>query len=61
MRVELQALQPQLIETSLETEKLIKIIETETVEVEKVRKFVKEEEAACMIKAEEAKSIKVCS
>ena len=37
MRVELQDLQPQLIQTSVETKELIAIIEKETKEVEVVK------------------------
>lgn len=38
MRVELQNLQPQLIQTSVETKELIAVIEKETAEVEVVKK-----------------------
>lgn len=59
MQKELQELQPQLINTSRETEELIIIIERETEEVEAVKKVVEADEATANKAASEAKSIKV--
>jgi dynein heavy chain len=59
MQKELQELQPKLIETSKETVELIAIIETETVEVEAVKKVVEADEAVANAAAMDAKSIKV--
>lgn len=59
MQQELQELKPKLIQTSKETEELIKIIERETVDVEKVKKVVEADEAVANKAATEAKSIKV--
>ena len=59
MQVELQELQPKLIETSRETEELISIIEKETIEVEAVKKVVQIDEDEANKRAMEAKAIKV--
>ena len=59
MQIELQELQPKLIETSRETEELISIIEKETIEVEAVRKVVQIDEDEANNRAMEAKAIKV--
>lgn len=61
MQKELFALQPRLIETSKETEKLIGIIELETQEVEAGKKIVEHDEAIENEAAMNAKSIKVNS
>ena len=61
MQVELQELQPKLVETSKQTEDLIVVIEKETVEVEAVKKVVEEDEAVANKAAGEAKAIKVCT
>ncbi|XP_076448252.1 dynein axonemal heavy chain 3-like [Babylonia areolata] len=58
MQQELVELQPKLIDTSRETEELIKIIETETVEVEQKKKIVEEDEAVANEAAMAAKAIK---
>ncbi|KAK2157592.1 hypothetical protein LSH36_188g04054 [Paralvinella palmiformis] len=58
MQIELQELQPKLIETSRETEELISIIEKETIEVEAVRKVVQIDEDEANNRAMEAKAIK---
>ena len=59
MQIELQELQPKLIETSRETEELISIIEKETIEVEAVKKVVQIDEDEANKRAMEAKAIKV--
>ncbi len=59
MQKDLQELQPKLIQTSIETEELIGIIEKETVEVEEVKKVVEVDEAEANKAAMEAKAIKV--
>ncbi|XP_070559259.1 dynein axonemal heavy chain 3-like isoform X5 [Ptychodera flava] len=58
MQEELTALQPQLIETNKETEKLIKIIAEETTEVEAVKKVVEAEEKIANDAAQGAQAIK---
>ncbi|XP_077987554.1 dynein axonemal heavy chain 3-like isoform X2 [Glandiceps talaboti] len=58
MQEELTALQPQLIVTNKETEKLIKIIAEETTEVEAVKKVVEAEEKVANDAAQEAQAIK---
>ncbi|XP_067685210.1 dynein axonemal heavy chain 3-like [Haliotis asinina] len=58
MQEELIDLQPKLIETSKETEELIKIIEEETVEVEEKKGIVEADEARANKAAMEAKAIK---
>ena len=59
MQKELQELQPKLVQTSLETEELIKVIESETEEVEKVKQVVEADEAVANAAAMESKAIKV--
>ena len=59
MQKELIELQPQLIQTSKETEELIEIIEKESVEVQEVKDVVEIDEAAAAKAAAEAKAIKV--
>ncbi|PVD24893.1 hypothetical protein C0Q70_15383 [Pomacea canaliculata] len=58
MQQELVELQPKLIETSRETEELIGIIETETVQVEAKKTLVEADEAVANKAAMEAKEIK---
>ena len=59
MEKELRDLQPRLIETSKETEELIKVIELETVEVEQAKSLVEADEATANNAAQDAKAIKV--
>lgn len=59
MQKELQAMQPRLIQTSKETEELIKDIERETVGVEEKKALVEIDEAAANKTASEAEAIKV--
>ena len=59
MREELQGLQPQLEQTSLETMELIKAIERDTEEVAVVKKVVEADEAVANAAATDAKAIKV--
>ena len=59
MQKELIELQPQLIQTSQETEELIAIIEKESVEVQEVKAVVEVDEATAAKAAAEAKAIKV--
>lgn len=59
MQRALQELQPQLVQTSVETEQLIRIIERDTAEVEVVKRNVEEEEAVTNEAAMQAKAIKV--
>jgi len=59
MREELQGLQPQLEQTSLETKELIKAIERDTEEVAVVKKVVEADEAIANAAATDAKAIKV--
>ncbi|TPX59932.1 hypothetical protein PhCBS80983_g02164 [Powellomyces hirtus] len=58
MQKELNDLQPQLVQTQIETDKLLIVIERESIEVEKKRSVVKVDEAAANKKAGEAKAIK---
>ncbi|KAJ8047551.1 Dynein heavy chain 3, axonemal [Holothuria leucospilota] len=58
MQEELTALQPQLIQTSEETVKLIEIIQKETVQVDAKRQVVAAEEGKANAAAEEAMTIK---
>ncbi|XP_071815449.1 dynein axonemal heavy chain 3-like isoform X3 [Apostichopus japonicus] len=58
MQEELTALQPQLIQTSEETVKLIEIIQKETVQVDAKRQVVAAEEEKANAAAEEAMTIK---
>jgi len=58
MQVELEALQPQLIQSSKETAELMVTIESRTAEVAKTRAVVTEEERACNEQAEAATKIK---
>jgi len=59
MQADLQDLQPKLVQTSIETEELIKVIEKETADVEVAKKLVEVDEAVTNNAAREAKSIKV--
>ena len=61
MQRELQELQPQLVQMSLETEELIRIIEKDTLEVESIKKVVEADEAVTNKTAMDAKAIKVRS
>ncbi|XP_068702145.1 dynein axonemal heavy chain 3-like [Montipora foliosa] len=58
MQQELKELQPELIETSKETEQLIKIIADETLEVEEKKQVVQADEALANQAAQEAQAIK---
>ncbi|RMX56942.1 hypothetical protein pdam_00011068, partial [Pocillopora damicornis] len=58
MQQELKELQPELIETSKETEQLIKIIADETLEVEDKKQVVQADEATADAAAQEAQAIK---
>ncbi|XP_023932407.1 dynein heavy chain 3, axonemal [Lingula anatina] len=58
MKQELQELQPMLIKTSAETDDLIKVIETETVEVEAIKSVVAADEAVANKAASESQAIK---
>ncbi|KAJ3238670.1 Dynein heavy chain 3, axonemal [Chytriomyces hyalinus] len=58
MQIELHALQPQLIVTQKETDEIMKVIERESIDVEKKRALVKVDEAVANKKAGEAKAIK---
>ncbi|KAJ1562895.1 Dynein heavy chain 7, axonemal, partial [Nowakowskiella sp. JEL0078] len=58
MQVELNALKPQLIKANAETDDIMKIIQSESVEVEKKRELVKVDEEVANKKASEAKAIK---
>ena len=60
MQKELIELQPQLIQTSKETEELIVYIEKERIEVQQVKQVVEVDEAAATKSADAAKAIKVC-
>ena len=59
MQKELQALQPKLVQTSLETEQLIKVIESEKEEVGVIKAVVEKDEAVANTAAMAAKAIKV--
>ena len=58
MQIELQELQPQLIVTAEENEKMMIHIEKESVEVEKMSKLVKADEEVASAKATEATALK---
>lgn len=58
MQKELEALQPQLKIAATETVKMMKIIEQETEQVEKVKAVVQEDEKAATIQAEAATALK---
>ncbi|XP_022244308.1 dynein heavy chain 7, axonemal-like [Limulus polyphemus] len=58
MQQELEELQPQLVVAACETEKMITVIETESIEVEKTKSIVKEDEAIANQQAIEAQSLK---
>eukprot|EP00842_Homolaphlyctis_polyrhiza_P000439 jgi/Hompol1/1396/HPOL_002693-RA len=58
MQVELNDLQPQLIATQKETDKIMEVIQRESVEVEKKRELVKIDEEMANRKASEAKAMK---
>lgn len=60
MKSDLQDLQPMLVSRSQETAALAKIIESESIEVEQVRKVVEKDEAAATEAAMGSKAIKVC-
>ena len=59
MKSELQDLQPMLVSRSEETAALAKVIESESIEVEQVRKVVEKDEAAATEAAMGSKAIKV--
>lgn len=59
MQKELTALQPELIQTSAETEKMMIQIEKETAEVDKKKKIVSADEREANEAAAAAKAIKV--
>lgn len=59
MQKELIELQPQLIQTSKETEELIAVIEKESVEVQEVKQVVERDEAIAAKSAQESHAIKV--
>ena len=59
MQKELIELQPQLIQTSKETEELIVVIEKERIEVREVKVVVEIDEAAAAKSAAESQAIKV--
>lgn len=61
MKTELLDLQPMLLNRSEETAALAKIIESESKEVEQVRKVVEKDEAAATEAAMGSKAIKVAS
>ncbi|KAI9093996.1 dynein heavy chain, N-terminal region 2-domain-containing protein, partial [Phlyctochytrium arcticum] len=58
MQKELNELQPQLVQTQAETDKMMEVIQRESIIVEKKRALVKVDEEAANIKAGEAKAIK---
>ncbi|KAJ3297193.1 Dynein heavy chain 3, axonemal [Borealophlyctis nickersoniae] len=58
MQKELNALQPQLVQTQAETDKIMEVIQRESVDVEKKRALVKVDEEVANKKAGEAKAIK---
>lgn len=60
MKSELLDLQPMLLSRSEETAALAKVIESESIEVEQVRKVVEKDEAAATEAAMGSKAIKVC-
>jgi hypothetical protein len=59
MREELKELQPQLEQTSVETQELIKIIERDSEDVAVVKRAVEADEAVARAAADEAQAIKV--
>jgi len=59
MQQELTALQPELIQTSAETDKMMVKIEKETVEVDTKKELVSADEKVANEAAAEAKGIKV--
>lgn len=59
MQKDLIELQPQLIQTSKETEELIVVIEKERIEVQQVKDVVEVDKAAATKSAEESHAIKV--
>lgn len=61
MQQELTALQPELIQTSAETDKMMVNIEGETVEVDAKKEIVSADEKVANEAAAAAKAIKVCS
>ena len=63
MQKELEELQPKLVEASTENERMMKVIEKESVDVEARSKVVKEEEKGANEKAAEAQALKdeVCT
>jgi dynein heavy chain len=58
MQKELEELQPKLVEASTENERMMKVIEKESVDVEARSKVVKEEEKGANEKAAEAQALK---
>ena len=59
MSEELKDLQPQLIQTSKETDELMVVIQRDTEEMEQVKNVVEEEEEVANKAAAESQSIKV--
>ncbi|XP_033102995.1 dynein heavy chain 12, axonemal-like isoform X1 [Anneissia japonica] len=58
MQIELKELQPQLVVAAAENEKMMKVIEKESVEVSATREVVEKEEAAANEQAAEAQALK---
>jgi len=58
MQIDLAELQPQLIKTQEETDKIMILVESESKAVEETQKVVEVDEASASIKAAEAKAIK---
>ena len=58
MQIQLEALQPQLVEASKEVDAIMVNVEKESVEVAKVEKVVKADEAVANEQASAAKAIK---
>ena len=58
MQIELEALQPQLVESSKEVDKIMIKVEKESIEVAKVEKVVRADEAVANEQAMAAKAIK---
>lgn len=58
MQIELEALQPQLKVAAAETNKMMKIIQQETQQVEKAKALVEEDEKAATMQAKEATALK---
>ncbi|XP_046853910.1 dynein axonemal heavy chain 12-like isoform X2 [Xenia sp. Carnegie-2017] len=58
MQIELEELQPQLVQTAAENEKMLTVIEKESAEVEAASKIVREDEAVANAQAAEAQALK---